>query len=168
MRAGNWVRLLSWMTAHAFAAVIPLLAQTAGTGTRVGTVTDTSGAILVGSKGIVVDTATSFTSEVVTNDEGAYSIPYLAPATYRVTVESGGFKRYVREGVLVRTGEIPRANLGRSVFEGPGCCGRSFPLPNGGHSRILAARAARSPTSAPRIRTCRSADASSFKRVLDS
>jgi len=77
----------------------------------VGTVTDTSGAILVGSKVIVVDTTTSFTSEVVTNDEGAYSIPYLAPATYRVTVESGGFKRYVREGVLVRTGEIPRANL---------------------------------------------------------
>jgi len=90
-------------------------AQTAGTGTLVGTVTDTSGAVLVGAKVAVLNAETSFVSEAVTNNEGAYYIPYLAPATYRVTVETAGFKRHIREGVIIRTGEIPRIDVQMEV-----------------------------------------------------
>lgn len=102
---------LSRLTCCAALAAAGLLAQTTGTGTLVGTVVDTTGAVVVGAKIVVVNPATAFTSEVVTNAEGGYYIPYLAPATYRITVELAGFKKYVREGVAVRTGEIPRIDI---------------------------------------------------------
>lgn len=101
--------------AAAFLSVAALLAQTTGTGTLVGTISDTSGAVVAGAKVTVVNTATAFTSEVPTNTEGAYYIPYLSPATYRITVESPGFKKYVREGVVIRTGEVPRIDIQMEV-----------------------------------------------------
>jgi hypothetical protein len=111
MSKRNFGRFLLRLAAIATVPLASLWAQTAGTGTLVGTVTDTSGAILVGAKVTVVNTATSFVSEVVTNNEGSYYIPYLAPATYRLTVESTGFKRHIREGIIIRTGEIPRIDV---------------------------------------------------------
>ncbi len=86
-------------------------AQTAGTGTLVGNVTDSTGAALVGAKVQVINTETSFVHDSVTNAEGGYYVPYLAPASYRLTVEMQGFKRHVQDGVVVRTGEIPRLDV---------------------------------------------------------
>jgi hypothetical protein len=92
-------------------AASALLAQTAGTGTLVGTITDNSGAVMSGVKVTVVNADTAFTSETITSAEGAYQVPYLAPGMYRITIESPGFKRYLREGVQIRTGEIPRIDV---------------------------------------------------------
>lgn len=92
-----------------------LQGQTTGTGTLVGTISDTTGAVVAGAKVTVVNTATAFTSEVPSSAEGAYYIPYLAPGTYRLTVESPGFKKYVREGVAIRTGEVPRIDIQMEV-----------------------------------------------------
>ena len=86
-------------------------AQTAGTGTVVGTVTDSTGAVVVGAAVTVVNTATSFTSKTPTSAQGAYYVPYLAPGSYRLTVEAAGFKRYVRDEILVSSGEVPRIDL---------------------------------------------------------
>ena len=87
------------------------LAQTAGTGNLVGTVTDGTGAVVAAAKVTVVNTETAFVSETVTNGEGAYYVPYLAPGAYRVTIEAAGFKRLVRDGILIRTGESPRIDV---------------------------------------------------------
>lgn len=97
-----------------FAAAIlagSMLAQTAGTGTLVGAVTDSTGAVVVGAKVSVVNVATAFVSETTTSSEGAYYVPYLAPGTYRLTVEAAGFKRYLREGIQIRTAEVPRVDV---------------------------------------------------------
>src|SRR5437016_12943060 len=88
-----------------------MAAQTAGSGTMVGTVSDTTGAVVAGAKVAVVNVETAFRSESVTAADGAYYVPYLAPATYRLTIEASGFKRYVRDGILVRTGEVPRIEV---------------------------------------------------------
>ena len=42
-------------------------------------------------------------------------MPYLQPGTYRLTVEAAGFKRYVRDGIVVRIGEIPRVDVALEV-----------------------------------------------------
>jgi hypothetical protein len=86
-------------------------AQTTGTATLVGTVTDSTGARVVGAKVTVVNTETSFTSESVTSAEGDYYIPYLSPGSYRISIEAAGFKRYVRDGVVLRTNETPRLDV---------------------------------------------------------
>ena len=91
---------------------LPVLwSQTAGTGTLVGTVTDTSGAVVAAAKVSVVNIDTSFSSQVVTTAEGSYYVPYLAPGTYRITIESPGFKEHVRDNFAIRTGEVPRVDV---------------------------------------------------------
>jgi len=106
-------RVAVWTATLLFA--VSMSAQTTGTGTLVGTVTDTTGAVVAGAKITVVNAATAFTSEVTTNGEGAYYIPYLSPGTYRFTVESAGFKKHLRDGVAIRTGEIPRIDVQMEV-----------------------------------------------------
>lgn len=88
-----------------------LYAQTAGTGTLVGTVSDSTGAVIAGAKVTVINSETSFTSAAVTTAEGSYYVPYLAAAVYTMTIETAGFKKYVREGVQIRIGEIPRIDV---------------------------------------------------------
>src|SRR5215470_2342196 len=86
-------------------------AQTTGAATIVGTVTDTSDAIMPGAKVSVLNPATGFHFEGVTNSDGYYYIPYLRPGIYNVTVEASGFKKYVREGIELRTNDQPRIDV---------------------------------------------------------
>src|SRR6185369_15359485 len=44
-------------------------------------------------------------SQTTTGTDGLYTIPFLAPGTYRMEVEASGFKRYVRDGLDVAAGE---------------------------------------------------------------
>src|SRR5882724_7381368 len=92
-----------------FAAVS--YSQTAGTATLLGNVTDSSGASVVGAKVLVVNPENSFTTQTLTTTEGGYYVPYLAPGTYRVIIEAPGFKRYQRDGLVVRVGETPRVDV---------------------------------------------------------
>ncbi|MDW8354894.1 MAG: carboxypeptidase regulatory-like domain-containing protein [Bryobacterales bacterium] len=94
-----------------FALSTSLWAQTTGTATLVGTVFDQSGARVAGAQVTVVNTATSFTSNTVTTAEGDYYVPYLIPGPYRLTVEAPGFKRYVRDGIVLRMDETPRIDV---------------------------------------------------------
>jgi hypothetical protein len=64
----------------------------AGTGTIVGTVYDSSGAVVPGAKVSAQGKATGFTREVASNDAGQYRIILLPPGTYVVTVVQSGFK----------------------------------------------------------------------------
>jgi Carboxypeptidase regulatory-like domain len=88
-----------------------VFAQTTGTATLTGIVTDTSGAILAGAKVNVTNVETAFVHSAVTTPEGRYHLPYLNPGTYRIEVEAPGFKRYVRDGVTLRTAESPRIDV---------------------------------------------------------
>ena len=94
-------------------AAIPTgaMAQTTGAATLVGTVTDGTGAVAPAARVTVVNIETSFRSETQTGSEGNYYVPYLSPGTYQVTVEAAGFKRYVRDGITIRSGETPRVDV---------------------------------------------------------
>ena len=86
-------------------------AQTGGGATLVGTVRDTSGAVVAGAKVTVVNTGTSFVSSTTTSEEGAYYVPFLIAGNYRITVEAQGFKQFVREGITLRPAEVPRIDI---------------------------------------------------------
>lgn len=68
-------------------------------GTITGTVTDGSGAVVSGAKVTAKETSTQTTSTTVTNSHGYYTIPYLAPGTYDVSVEAPGFSISTVSGV---------------------------------------------------------------------
>ncbi|MGH9720795.1 MAG: carboxypeptidase-like regulatory domain-containing protein, partial [Bryobacteraceae bacterium] len=97
------------------AATIAVLAQTGGGATLVGTVKDSTGAVVAGAKVTVINTATNFITENVTSVEGAYYIPYLVPGEYRIKVAAAGFKEIVREGITLRSAEVPRIDINLEV-----------------------------------------------------
>jgi hypothetical protein len=67
--------------------------------TLTGTVSDPTGASVAGAKVRAVNTKTNVAAEVTSNDAGRYSLSFLIPGVYVVTVEAQGFKQFVRENV---------------------------------------------------------------------
>lgn len=95
-----------------FALVVcGVFAQSTGTATLVGNVTDSTGAIIPGVKVAVRNLGTQFVYEGVTNSDGAYYIPNLPSGNYEVVVEATGFKRFVQSGLILRINESPRINV---------------------------------------------------------
>src|SRR5437016_11713012 len=73
--------------------------QGGGVGTILGTVTDSSGAVVAKAKVTVTNTATSINQVTESNDDGNYAVPYLRPGAYRVTVEAAGFQKTVVDNI---------------------------------------------------------------------
>lgn len=64
-----------------------------------GLISDAAGAVVTGARVKARNVETNVVSEVVTNDTGRYSIPFLIPGKYTVEVEASGFKKFIRENV---------------------------------------------------------------------
>ncbi len=62
-----------------------------------GRVTDAQNAGIAGVKVTAVQIATEAKTEAISGTDGNYTLPFLQPATYRLSAELAGFKRYVRE-----------------------------------------------------------------------
>jgi carboxypeptidase family protein/TonB-dependent receptor-like protein len=89
----------------ALAASIAAAAAQDPRGAITGRINDTSGGRLPGVTVTATNAATNVSSTTVTNTEGVYTIPYLAPGVYTVKVELSGFKKVVREGIEVRVAD---------------------------------------------------------------
>ncbi|HEV2233670.1 MAG TPA: carboxypeptidase regulatory-like domain-containing protein [Terriglobia bacterium] len=75
--------------------------QGQGSASVSGSVTDPSGAIIPNAKVTVVQTNTASRRSVVTNSAGEFSVPSLLPATYTVSVDAPGFKKFVETITLL-------------------------------------------------------------------
>lgn len=93
--------------------VISLLCLTFGVGlaqefraTISGRVLDSSGGAVPGAKVTAVNVANNETNSATTDSSGAYTVPFLRPGDYKVTVTANGFKQYQRENVVLEVGRI--------------------------------------------------------------
>ena len=68
-----------------------------------GTVTDPSGSAIPAAKVAATNVSTNVMSNAETNEAGRYTILFLAPGRYKVTVEASGFKTFVRENLVLET-----------------------------------------------------------------
>ncbi len=68
-----------------------------------GRVTDPKDAIVPLAKVTAVDEETAVSSTTVTNQQGEYSFPALKPSTYSLVVESPGFKKLEKKGIVIAT-----------------------------------------------------------------
>ena len=88
----------------------PLFAQETR-GTVRGTVTDPNGSAVPNATVNVTDVARNTTVNLTTNDEGFYQATYLIPGTYRITVDVTGFKRFVRENVVLQINQTVQIDI---------------------------------------------------------
>jgi len=92
-----------------FSSVVSVQAQ-AGKAELTGEVKDQNGAIVAKSRVIVRDAASAQSYTTTVTDSGDYTLTNLRPGTYTVTVEADGFKRFIRDGVRLATGERVRVD----------------------------------------------------------
>ena len=104
-------RLLSAATLLATCVLPPRLVAQAGRGEITGEVRDPAGARIAEARVSARDVATGRQHESRTTSSGLYALPGLTPGTYALTVEGEGFRRFVREGVYVATGERLRLDV---------------------------------------------------------
>lgn len=76
-------------------------AQVTGQGSISGTVTDPSGAVIVGAHVTVTDSATNVSQNSDTNSTGYFEADNLNPSVYRISVAAPGFADLVREGITL-------------------------------------------------------------------
>ena len=70
-------------------------------GTFNGTITDPSGAAIVGASVKALNPATGVETSTPTTEAGVYRMPYLMPGTYQLTVSAPGFKSSLRQNVML-------------------------------------------------------------------
>ena len=101
MKRTMFVVVLTAMVALWDAA--PTAAQVT-TGTLVGTVRDPQG-IVPGATVIVREVNRGTSDTFITDDTGSYTAPFLSPGTYVVEVNVPGFRKWVREGVVLQVNQ---------------------------------------------------------------
>ena len=80
-------------------------------GSIAGTVTDPSGAIIVGVKVTVTDVERGVARSLTTDSAGEYAATSLTPGSYSVHAEFMGFQALNRTGISVGVGQAVRADL---------------------------------------------------------
>src|SRR5215471_14492601 len=92
-----------------------MLAQTEKATLR-GTVIDPSGAVVVNASVVVTEFATNVEARRVTTDKnGNYEVPDLRPTTYRIEMESPGFRRFIADSVVLDPGQFRRLDARLAV-----------------------------------------------------
>jgi len=83
----------------------PLVFAQTSTATILGTVRDTSGALVPGVSITVKHTESGLTRTVVSSERGGYNVPLLPVGAYEITTTMPGFKQGVRSGINLVVGQ---------------------------------------------------------------
>jgi hypothetical protein len=79
-------------------------------GRIIGRVSDSTGAVVSGVTVALVNTATSVSRSARTNDTGDYSFIEVTPGNYHVEYTLTGFKKAVRENVILEVNQVLTLN----------------------------------------------------------
>ena len=88
-----------------------LYGQGGANGTILGTVTDSSGAVVGNAQVDVTNVATGVVSHTSTSANGDFTSPYLAPGIYSVTVQAQGFQKAVADNITLAVAQQARVNV---------------------------------------------------------
>src|ERR1041385_7355581 len=94
------------------AAAVPsgtLIAQ-ATTGTIYGNVADSSGLAVTGANVKVINVATNVARTTTSGADGSFTLPFVPIGTYRVEIDSPGFKKFEQSGLVLDIDRNARIN----------------------------------------------------------
>ena len=76
-----------------------------------GLITDPTGAVVPNAPVEVVNVDTGATVQVKSNGQGFYTVPFLQPGAYKVSVQMAGFKAYVHTGMQLQVQATVTENI---------------------------------------------------------
>jgi outer membrane receptor protein involved in Fe transport len=89
--------------------VLPVRAQVT-TGTIAGTVSDQNG-VVPGATVTIREVTKGTSDNYLTDATGGYTAPFLTPGSYAVEVSVSGFKKWIREGVILQVNQRARVDV---------------------------------------------------------
>jgi len=98
-----------------FLFFVSLTAWAQDTATIVGSVMDSTGAVIPGAKVVVANSARGFTRDLVANAAGEWYASKVPIGDYVVTAEAPGFQKLVRSGITLSVGQTLRVDLQLTV-----------------------------------------------------
>src|SRR5436853_7911463 len=104
------MRTCAFLVFAALLCVVSAFSQS-NTGSIVGTMTDATGAVVPGVKVTVSNNSTGVQITAVTDNVGNYRVDFLPPGTYQITVENPGFKKFVRDNIVLDAARQLRIDL---------------------------------------------------------
>src|SRR3984885_8898284 len=90
---------------------LPMHAQTADTGAIAGTVSDPNGALVPRAAVVINSQGTGEERDLATDGEGSFSVQFLPPGKYDLTVRTPGFESFILNGVQVQITEVSRLKI---------------------------------------------------------
>jgi hypothetical protein len=111
---GTVKKALWLLTAVFLGACLSALAQIP-TAYIVGTVTDTTGAVIPKAKITVANPDKGFTRDYLSNSAGEYAATSIPIGDYTITAEASGFQKLVRTGITLTVGQTQRVDLTMTV-----------------------------------------------------
>ena len=88
------------------------------TATISGTITDPSGAVVPGATVTATSNDTGLAKNVITNDDGNYTITFLQPGTYNIAVNKTGFTQTTRKNIKLEVAQTASINIALGVTAG--------------------------------------------------
>jgi len=76
-----------------------------------GTVLDQTSAVVSNATIIVTNIETGATRTIITDESGVYRFPLLPLGTYRIAAEAANFKKFIREGITLATGQTATIDI---------------------------------------------------------
>ncbi len=113
MKSNRFLNTLAYTTLVLVVYLLPanIFAQTATTGTVLGTVTDTTGAAVAGAEVTLTDATTNLMRTQMTNDDGQFTFVGIVPGTYQLKVTAKGFSVASLSGVNVEVNKSLRTDV---------------------------------------------------------
>src|SRR6266702_1570077 len=103
------------LAAMLLALCLPLASRAQDTGYISGTVTDKSGAAVVGAEVVITNAAGSLTRTTTTNADGAYVLAALPGDTYNLAVTAKGFQKFTAQKIVLNVAEKARIDVPLTV-----------------------------------------------------
>ncbi len=107
----NFLKFHLFLTIVAISLSIVSVSGQTSNGTILGTITDSSHAVMANVQVSLTDTGTNSRRTDSTNAQGYFVFPNLAPGTYRVDVEQPGFQKTVRSDIGLDANSTVRVDL---------------------------------------------------------
>jgi outer membrane receptor protein involved in Fe transport len=98
-------------------SAVPTFAQQI-TATLTGNITDPNGAVVTGATVTATSNETGLSKSDQTNESGRYTITFLQPGSYNITVEAQGFAKASLENVKLEVGQTASGDFQLSVSGG--------------------------------------------------